>query len=204
MAAKAPTQPLREKLREATWSAIVDAAEYVAAEQGMAGASVQAIAERAGTAVGTIYNYFHDKDQLFDALFTRRKEELYSAIDAAAKRCAREPFERQLEAFVRSVFEYFDARRAFLRIAFEVEKPQIVKGADGRKRPAAQQLQERAERVVRVGLREKRLREDAADLLATLLVSIVRGVLIARNLDDRPFLAETERVVSLFLGGAGK
>jgi AcrR family transcriptional regulator len=197
-------QPLREKLREATGAAIIDAAESVAAEEGVGGASIQAIAERAGTAVGTIYNHFRDKEELFAALFSRRREELYAAIDASAKRHAREAFPKQLEVFVRTVFEYFDGRRVFLRIAFENEQPQIVKGTDGRKRPAIQQLQDRAERVVRIGIRERRLRADSADLLAPLLVSLLRAVLVARNLDEKPFAPETERAVSLFLDGAAK
>jgi AcrR family transcriptional regulator len=197
-------QPLRERLREATCDALIEAAEAVAAEQGVAGASIQAIAERAGTAVGTLYNYFSDREGLFAALFTRRREELYAAIDESSRRHGREPFASRLEVFVRTVLEYFDRRRAFLHIAFEAEQPQIVKGQDGRRRSAVQQLQDRAERVVRSGVREKRLRDDSADLLATLLVSTLRAVLVVRDLDGRPFAPETERVVSLFLRGAEK
>jgi AcrR family transcriptional regulator len=200
------SHPLRLKLRETTSNAILEAAEQVAARDGLPNAALQTIAERAGIAVGTIYNYFQDKQELIDALFTRRRQELYDAIDAEARRHARDSFERQLDAFVRAVFTHFDARRDFLRIALEVthEGSKVVKEEDGRKRPAMQQLQNRAERVVRIGLREKRLREDAADLLAAVLVSILRGVLIVRSQGERPFVPETERVVALFLQGAAR
>jgi AcrR family transcriptional regulator len=200
------TQPLRVKLREATWNAILEAAEQVAAEEGSGNASLQAIAERAGIAVGTIYNYFDDKLKLFDALFERRREELYAAIDDASKTHARAPFAEQLVAFVGAVFTYFDVRRPFLRIALEADSSRAMVASEkgNGKHPAMQQLQERAERVVRIGVREKRLREDGADLLATVLVSIVRGVLVVRAQSDRPFSPETERVVSLFLDGAAK
>jgi AcrR family transcriptional regulator len=194
-------QLLRDRLREATWSAIVDAAEEVAGDEGVGEASIQAIADRAGTSVGTIYNYFRDRDGLFEALFTRRREELYAAIDASARRHAGEPFEQQLEAFVRAVFEYFDGRRAFLRICQEA-KPQVVREDAGRRRPAMQQLQDRAERIVRIGIRERRLKDDGAKLLAPFLVSLIRATLVARNIDDRPSAPETERVVSFFLRGA--
>ncbi|HTA92400.1 MAG TPA: hypothetical protein VK745_22635, partial [Polyangiaceae bacterium] len=63
---------------------------------------------------------------------------------------------------------------------------------------------ERAERIMRVGVREKRLRDVEVELLATVLVSIVRGVLIMRAHRDAPFATETARVVALFLDGAGK
>ncbi|HXX68336.1 MAG TPA: TetR/AcrR family transcriptional regulator [Polyangiaceae bacterium] len=195
---------LRHQLRETTWRAILDAAEDVAAAEGASRASLQAIAERAGVAVGTIYNHFHDKEELLQELFTRRREELYAQIDRTTKAHGREPFARQLEAFVAAVFEYFDSRRAFLRLSVESEKPAVVKGKDGRRRPAMRQLQDRAERIVRIGLREKCLRGGNASLLAAVLVSIVRGVLVLLAHGDQPFVSETQRVVSLFLHGAGR
>jgi AcrR family transcriptional regulator len=198
------TQPLRVTLREATGNAIVDAAEQVAARDGLSGANLQAIAEQAGVAVGTIYNYFEDKPRLFDALFVRRREELFAAIDAATKQHGRGPFVEQLNAFVCAVFVYFDARRHFLRIALEAERLHVVKGQDDKKGPAMQQLQERAERIMRIGVREKLLRDDGADLLATILVSIVRGVLVTRAEGDQAFGPEGERVASIFLHGAAK
>ena len=197
-------QPLRDKLREATWNAILEATENVAAEQGGTNASLQAIAERAGIAVGTIYNYFQDKETLFEALFTRRRDELYASIDEATKKHARDPFAAQLEGFVAAVFNHFDARRAFLRLALESEtvRPQIVKGKDGGKHPAMRQIQERAERIVRIGVKEKRVRDVDPALLATVLVSIVRGVLVMQAESDRAFSAQTATVLALFLEGA--
>ena len=197
-------QPLRVTLREATGNAILDAAEYVAARDGLSGVSLQAIAERAGVAVGTLYNYFEDKPGLFDALFTRRREELFAAIDAAAKEHRAEPFAAQLHAFVRVVFAYFDTRRNYLRISLEAERLQVVKGGPGKAGAAMQQLQQRAERVLGIGFREKQLREDGADLLATILVSIIRGVLMTRAAGEEDFAQETERAISIFLHGAGK
>ncbi|MDP9001821.1 MAG: TetR/AcrR family transcriptional regulator [Myxococcota bacterium] len=200
------TPSLRLKLRQATWNAILEAAEDVAAETGISDASLQAVAQRAGIAVGTIYNYFDDRLELFDALFARRRQELFDAIDDAAKKHARDPFDKQLDAFVRVALTYFDTRRGFLRIALEASKPrpQVTKGKDAAARPALQQLQERAERVVRIGIREKRLRDDSGDLLAAVLVSIVRAILYLRAEGEASFAIETDRVVSIFMHGATK
>jgi AcrR family transcriptional regulator len=198
------TQPLRVTLREATAKAILEAAEHVAARDGLTGANLQAIAEKAGVAVGTIYNYFEDKPRLFDELFTLRREELFVAIDAATKEHRLEPFAEQLRAFVRAVFVHFDVRRDFLRMALEAERLHVVKGKDPKKGPAMQQLHEQAERIMRIGIREKAIRDEGADLLGTVLVAIVRGLLLARAQGDAPFAHETDRVVSLFLRGAGR
>src|ERR1700733_11438647 len=144
-------QPLRLTLREATGTALIDAAERVAARDGLSGANLQAIAEQAGVAVGTIYNYFEDKDRLFEALFTRRREGLLTEIDAATKKHRAEPFVEQLNGFIRAVFAYFDTHRDFLRIQFEDQRVHAVKGEDTRRGTAAQQLHARAAQIVRVG-----------------------------------------------------
>jgi TetR/AcrR family transcriptional regulator len=199
-------QSLRERLRESTYAAILDAAEAAAADEGLAAASLQSIAQRAGTAVGTIYNYFPDRQQLFDELFTRRREELFHAIEGAAKRDARAAFEAQLRGFVQAVFTHFDSRRTFLRLALEAEqmRPAVIKGNDGKRRPAMHQLQAHAQRIMGIGVREKRLLEEKVALAATVLVSIVRGVLVARVDDEGSLAAETDLVVSMFLHGAAR
>lgn len=204
MSAKALS--LRVRLREATSLAILEAAEQVASEQGLSGSSLQAIAERAGVAVGTIYNYFDDRDQLFNALFTQRREELCASIDTAAHAHARAPFAEQLHTFVHSVLTHFDKRRVFLRIALEAEprRSAVVKDESGRRRPAMQQLQDRAERVVKVGVREKCVREEGAELFATVLVSILRGVLVVRLDDPKPFASEARMITALFLRGVAR
>jgi AcrR family transcriptional regulator len=198
---------LRVRLREATGNAILEAAETVASRDGLANANLQAVAAEAGIAVGTIYNYFDDKHELFSAVFARRRAELFAVIDDAVKHNAKAPFAVQLEVFVRTVFEHFDRRRAYLRLAVgrDFADLQLVKTKSAIKHPAMQQLQERALRVVKVGLRDKKLRnDDTAELIATVFVAILRGVLLMRADDDRLLAPDTARVVSLFLEGAGR
>src|SRR5438445_13621568 len=110
---------LRARFKVTVTGAILDAAEELAAEVGVPGTNLQAVAKRAGVAVGTIYNHFEDRSELFAELFARRREELLETLDAATKTVARAGFEAQLEAHVRTVFSYFDTRRAFLRLALD-------------------------------------------------------------------------------------
>jgi hypothetical protein len=75
----------------------------------------------------------------------------------------------------------------------------------GKTHPALQELHARAERVIKLGQREHKLRnDDTSDLLAVVLVSMIRAVLVTRADDARAFADETERVISLFVDGAGK
>ena len=114
--------------------AILDGAEQVAAEVGLSAASLQAIAARAGVSVGTIYNHFTDRNELFEEVFARRRAELLATLDDVGstatatatatatkewKTTASGSFEMLLTSFVRTVLVFFDSRRAFLRIALE-------------------------------------------------------------------------------------
>jgi len=63
-----------------TIDALLEAAAQVLLREGYARATTNRIAERAGVSVGSIYQYFRDKDELFDALICSRIDALRSAI----------------------------------------------------------------------------------------------------------------------------
>jgi AcrR family transcriptional regulator len=191
-------------MRASVETAILDAAEDVGATQGIAAASLQAIALRAGVAVGTLYNYFEDRQELVDGMFARRRAELFDAIEGAARAHDGAPFVQQLDAFLRTVFEFFDQRRAFLRLALEAAeaRPPLVRGKDGKRRPAMQQLEAHAERIVQVGIGEGRVRAGAPRLYAAVLASVMRGVLVDRSQSDGELKDAAEVVAELFLKGA--
>lgn len=194
---------LRERIRDTVSGAILDAAEAIAAEVGPSATRMQAVAERAQVAVGTIYNHFADRNELFDEVFARRRAELLSTLDAATKRSTGERFQAQLEAFVRTVLSFFDARRTFLRFALDGNggTPRAKRGGTP---TSLEQLSARAERIIRVGIKEGRIRTDAVELLGIFLVTAMRAVLVARVTSPNPLADETENIVTLFLNGAAR
>ncbi len=120
--AKARPAPLRTRLREAASDAILDAAEAVASEHGLEAASCAAIAKRAGVAVGTLYNYFPDREGILTALFASRREALIPRIlDAAYAHCDK-PFEPRLRGFVKDVMTAYEESRPFLRLALDADR----------------------------------------------------------------------------------
>ena len=182
---------------------LLEAAEQCIVEDGVEGASLQSIARRAGVAVGTIYNHFSDGQELFRELFMMRKFEVFAALDAALKTAAKSSFEGQLEAFARALLAYYDVRRDFMRVVFgsDTLRLQMMCDKAGRYRPFLHELQSRAERVMRAGVRERKLREDEVELGASIFTSILRGV-VATRLDQRAGLADAApRVVDVFLNG---
>lgn len=82
MTARGTTRPgpsLRERHKDETWAAIHESASVAALEGGLATATVEAIAERAGISRRTFFNYFPTKE---DAILGLREPAL--AEDAVA------------------------------------------------------------------------------------------------------------------------
>ena len=81
MSALPSQRPLRRDA-ERNRQRILDAARVVFAERGLSG-SHDDIAREAGVGVGTVYRRFPDKEQLIDALFEARIEEIVDIARAA-------------------------------------------------------------------------------------------------------------------------
>jgi AcrR family transcriptional regulator len=190
---------LRNRFKATVGDAILAAAEEVAAEVGVPATNLQSVAKRAGVAVGTIYNYFQDRSDLFEALYERRRSALFAALDTATRE-AEVRFDAQLEAYVDAVFRYFDAHRSFLRLSMDDNTPKKKEG----QRTAIEQLVARAERIVRLGVKERRLRAGTAVLAANFLVAAIRTVLVTKVETSRALTDFTEPTIGLFLNGVAK
>ncbi|HPF31437.1 MAG TPA: TetR/AcrR family transcriptional regulator [Candidatus Sabulitectum sp.] len=71
---------LRERKRRDTRKAILDSAEILFPLRGYRNTTMEAIAERAEIAVGTIYNYFHSKAEVMVELNSRETERVISEL----------------------------------------------------------------------------------------------------------------------------
>jgi AcrR family transcriptional regulator len=78
-----PRKAPRQSRSQATVTAILDATARILIERGFAAASTNAVAERAGVSVGSLYQYFPNKDALIAALHTRHGEQMMNVIQRA-------------------------------------------------------------------------------------------------------------------------
>ena len=77
-------QPSQARARH-TVDAIVEAAARILEEQGHGGFNTNAVAERAGVSIGTLYQYFPDKDALLGALIGRETARSLAEVESAAR-----------------------------------------------------------------------------------------------------------------------
>jgi AcrR family transcriptional regulator len=159
------------------------------------------IAEGAGVAVGTLYNHFKDRESLLEALLNQRRGELLQRLDDAHVRLAKEPFKKQLDGFLRTLLDHFEAHRALLRIVFLSEH-----GAWNTSSDLPRALYQRIEELLKLGRREKVLKADPCHSHAVVLLGSVRAMLVREKYGAPPIDSDAAVVVlaELFLDGAGR
>jgi AcrR family transcriptional regulator len=100
-------QPQQKRGQQRVEKILVAAAE-VFAEAGFAAATIQQIADRASTAVGSIYQFFPDKLAIFHALFTKHLQQV-DIIEAEFFRGAvNAPITQKVDEYLAPYFSYFE------------------------------------------------------------------------------------------------
>jgi AcrR family transcriptional regulator len=180
-----PRRTPRQTRSAATVEAILEAAFQVLEADGAAGLNTNAVAARAGVSVGSIYQYFGNKDDILAGLARREAE---SARAAIARQVARLPA-GGARAVVRALIGAFRGRRetrlalldAFLRQggarSLAPFDPPLMSEARGRLRAA-----------------DARLSPEAMFVLTRALPSLLRAAMFEAELEMSPARLEDELV----------
>ncbi len=123
---KAPVQS-RSRV---TVDAIFEATVQVLLRHGMKGLTTKRVAERAGVSVGTLYQYFPNKQALVYALNERYLSVLASRIEATCRAQAGAPLGQMVEALIETYWaaktERADVTRALYRSVAELDNDALV------------------------------------------------------------------------------
>jgi AcrR family transcriptional regulator len=199
-------QSLRERQREQTSAAILDAAEELFAEKGLANAHMNDIASRVGVAVGTLYNHFKDRDALLAALLEARRGDLLARMDAFLDRPSSGNFRADLAGLVHEMGKFFEEHPRYHVLLHRMEwglheatYPETAACAPAMKR----ELYVRIDKMMKRGIKQKALRPELADYYAYLLLGMLRSMRlhnIDHGVEDRWPIDE---IVRFFIDGAG-
>jgi AcrR family transcriptional regulator len=191
---------MRDRQRQAAHEAILDAAEQVFGEQGIA-AGMEQIAARAGVAVGTLYNHFADRSALVEALADARRERLFARLEVVAAETRARPFAKRLEAVLGALADVSGQQARFRRSLLEAGLLQ-----DTRKhREARRRFQPFLAEVFAAGVREGALRAGGQRVLLAHLVGLFKATFeLALESPEVLPLAQVPKVVAqAFLRGHG-
>lgn len=179
-------------------TAILDAAEEVFAEHGLQ-AGVDAIAARAGVAVGTLYKHFADRDALVAALLEARFAELLAGMDDARRTAGAGSVEEELTAVLAATIAFTRRHGAFRRTTLQAELPQN----HPRRLALRASVLERVDAVVARGRAEGLLGPDPDNLQGAWLLGLLHSMLVlAPQSAGQPPAAVASRVVRQFIHGA--
>jgi len=96
----------RQERSLATVDAVLEAAAQVLVKVGYDKATTGLIAEAAGVSVGSIYQYFPNKDAVYNRLLERELDAMVARAAVTWERVREAPFDEQVGAFVATVLEH--------------------------------------------------------------------------------------------------
>jgi len=201
-------QTLRERFKETTLQAVLAAAEEVFADAGLHAAHMGEIAERAGVAVGTLYNHFADREALLAGLAEARFKELLANLDGALKASADRPFRERARALVVAMLTYYERHQKFMRIILQGETGRYERTFPtiaGAMKHKMTEVGARVEKLIDQGVREKAVRSDYSDLAPFFLLGMLRALVMRHVIHERGdgMAVEADRLLTAFLSGVG-
>lgn len=189
---------LRDRLRLQTQTAILDAAEAVLVEEGLAVARIDAIAARAGVSAGTLYNHFVDREALIEAVSHRNLQQILDALRAVQANPAVTTRD-DLAGFLGCFEQHFRSHGPFIALMMNLG-PEVPAWACKRDAFLAE-LRQVAKTIVERGIARGELRSDQPELLALALPALGRLFLI-KALTVTALQVELAPLIDLYLHGA--
>jgi len=201
-----PSRPTSARKRpsqarsQVTVEAILDAAAQVFEARGYAAGTTNRIAARAGVSIGSLYEYFPNKDAIVVALAERELEREREEILELLQGSARDSLAGLLRHFVETVVGFHTRSPALHRILFEEAQHPPETHA------CVLRFEETLAHALADDLRRRRLRIPDADLAAHLIVQtteslahrfVLRGI---HELDQAAFVDEVTRLLARYLG----
>jgi AcrR family transcriptional regulator len=116
-------QPSQPRSRE-TVAVILEAAARILESRGLDGYNTNAVAEKAGVSIGSLYQYFPGKDALTIALIVSFEEDLLQSVKTAVAATQHDTLTQALQRIVRALYGAH-IRRAALNVVLEAEEQRL-------------------------------------------------------------------------------
>lgn len=133
-----PRKQPRQARSQVTVEAIFDATIQVLLAEGLPRVTTIRVAERAGVSVGTLYQYYPNKQALLLDVLQRHLRRIGDSLEEAARLVHGVPLATMvpavIDAFVRAKTEHVDESRSLYGIATQLDSREILRAAEKRGR----------------------------------------------------------------------
>ena len=196
----------REKLRQR--SQMLSTALELFSENGYHNVSMHEIAKRAEFAIGTLYKFFQNKEDLYKALVLEQSDKFHVALVQAIEE--HEDEIEKLRNYVVTKGELFRENLAFIRLYLAENRGasyNIKAGLDDDVRKRYYAFLERLAAIIDSGVKKKRFRNIAHPYsMAVALDSTVNAFLLL-SMDapeDHPYPEDPDAILNIFLKGLSR
>jgi AcrR family transcriptional regulator len=166
--------------------AIREAAAQVVARDGAEAATTTRIAKRAGVSVGTLYQYYADRDAVLDDMLSELLARVVAAVQAAAVLPAETPLRDRLEALALAVIAELAPYPGLLR------RLDAVPGQRVRERLDQAKEQARALFLGLLAVHPHTLAGRGPALVTRIAADMAEGILWNLRADDEPAVIAAE------------
>ena len=197
----------KEREFKARRSQILEQAEKVFAAKGFHNTTVAEIAAASGFAVGTLYQFFRSKEQLYAVMLTEKLNMLYAGVREAVE--AEGDVVRKIEHLVSSQFRFVEENADFCGIFVRRDHLALSSGSATLRKRMADDYEIHVsftEGVLRDGIRAGVLKEMDPRMMAAALTGIINSC-AAKWLTmakETTLMSHIPFVVNVFLGGVRK
>jgi AcrR family transcriptional regulator len=165
-----------------------EAALRVTSRCGLAKATMQAIADEAGVAKGTLYLYFKSRNDLIERTAEFAFSQLLAQLESTL--AGEEPVPERLQNLVLTKIEFFDRHREFLRLYLATchagKEAHASLRSRRMNRPQYIIYLERLAGFLSEGMKRKEVRDADPMRLALLLAEAVNAILLHRLSEPSP------------------
>ena len=203
--AKSVREVVRDESRAVYRGAILEAAERVIGRLGFTGAKMADIAAEAGVAAGTLYNYFKNKDEVFESILIRGHEHLFGLLQLSM--AIVHPLDR-IRAFMTTTYQYLEGHGALFSIylhrggLYEWSQQKLKESPH---RELYERYDQLMEQTLAEGVNQGLIRKDiAVDELAAMFAGISDAQIFAwiRRGYASDLSAKIDILLDMFLKGA--
>ncbi|MGA7104565.1 MAG: TetR/AcrR family transcriptional regulator, partial [Candidatus Deferrimicrobiaceae bacterium] len=193
----------REKLRQR--QEIIAAALELFSERGYHNVSMHEIAQRAEFAIGTLYKFFRNKEDLYQALVLGQSDRFHDALLQAIEAPGDE-IER-LREYVRTKGEMYSANLPFIRLYIAESRGvsyNLKSSLNDEVRKRYYNFLEQLALVFEAGIRKKRFRKIASPYqLAVALDTVINAFLLLwiEAPERHPFPDSPDAILDMFFRG---
>ncbi len=155
---------------------ILEQAEKIFAAKGFYNTTVAEIAAASGFAVGTIYQFFESKEQLYTAMLTEKLNMMYEGIRKAVGQEA--GVFRKIEVLTASNFQFVESNAEFCSIFVRGDHLSLSEGSEALRERMIRDYADHVsfiEEVIREGIRTGDLKKMDPRMMASALLGIINS-----------------------------